>query len=306
MDRVLELALLGKREAVVRRVARRDDVIEASMILIPVPRVRHRLGGVPARVAGDVRHGNISRQLLGYRGLPRDGNLVIRKRNIPAARIHNLSRRAIGIAQRTEVSLQPILRWIEGILDPGQPLPQTFVVAEEEELVPYDPSAHGGAEVVLPETTLPGQIEKVARIQPFVSQELEHGSMKRVRAALERCIYGDRAKSELGAEGVALHFELLNRVYRRPDAGLPPTRGSRLHAIQKEADEIQTLPGNRSRGILAAGPTAGTVPRSRRWNDARRELGELHEVSPVQRQILNRSLSDHLSERRVLAFQKHA
>src|SRR5437660_7828408 len=63
-------------------------------------------------------------------------------------------------------------------------LPELFVIAEDERLVPLDRPARRAAVLVATEVR-PLSVEEVARIERAVSQELEHRAVKLVGPRLE-------------------------------------------------------------------------------------------------------------------------
>src|SRR6185503_7083558 len=96
------------------------------------------------------------------------------------------------------------------------PLAKPFVAEKEECVVFENRAAERPAELIAFEGRLLCGIEKVARIEHIVSEELEQLAVSLVRACARRYVCDSaRATPVFRAEGRVVYLELLNRIDRR-------------------------------------------------------------------------------------------
>ena len=268
------------REAREHLIAVRDPLIDARIELILV------VGLVcgPAIVVGRPRRGGLripleQRQRHGIEAVGRDGAVRERCAREPAAPVGHgragiVNNRHAAGDRLGEDSLSLQQRRHRRDHGPADALPLTLVIDEEERPVATERAAQDAAELVPAEVGLGGGRRKdIARVQPFVAEEVERGSMEDVGAGLRRQVDDATVEpAELGRRAVRFDLEFLDGVDDREERDLARLR---LH----HRDAIEQI-------FVGARPAAvdSRELRCRRQSDARRERCQRDEAPPVERQ----------------------
>ena len=204
----------------------------------------------------------------------------------PDGRVHSdVHQLALGVGHHA-LARQRIRQ--TGEAGDGEPLDQTFIAAEVEQLVLDDRAADGRAELVALEIGQLAGVEEVAGVQGRIAMELEYRPANPVGARLGHGAHDAAGRAaELGAVAVRLHAELLHRVDAEQHA-----REARRRLVGDVGDvgavhQVAGLlrPRAADRQLRAAEATREVARGSTADDDARLEGGQLHEAPAVQGQF---------------------
>src|SRR6185312_808921 len=175
--------------------------------------------------------------------------------------------------------------------------PQLFVVHEEEQLVSFDRSAKGRAELVLAEGRLRSAIEEVAGVKRAVAEELVGGSVEAVGARLRRRVDDSAVAAKLRSVSIGEDRKLRDRFDSQRRAHHPRARAVIPEALYVRAVEQISLafrPRARHAEIvldtIEQVRAAVTDLRSRGYPGNERD--EIREVAAVERQVVDLPLLD--------------
>ena len=169
-----------------------------------------------------------------------------------------------------------------------------FVANHKEGLVSLDRSGRRGGELVLEQIGLL-EFEESARVQRIVAHEVADVAVNVIRPRAQGHVQ-DAAGHASVLCGIAgnLHLELLQRVDVRAHL-----RGAALYVAVVEAIDVEVGVGG-ARAVDRCEGALGTAPR----DHPRNKEGQIGEVAPVQRKLLDLLLDDHVAlDRAVLGVE---
>ena len=197
-------------------------------------------------------------------------------------------RRALGVAQYPAVEVQPLA------------LARSLVGREEECLVLDDGPAQVGAELVALERRLglTLEVEEVPGVEVLVPIELEQLAVERVRARARGDVHHrSRAAPVLRAQGLVVDLELGDGVDRRLEGDLVLDLVVEVDPVDHEVHGVFAVPGGVERKRPLAPEGRGQEAGLAGGHRARNEEPEIYEVAPVEGDLLNDALADHLADR---------
>ena len=185
---------------------------------------------------------------------------------------------------------------------------QTFVIAEEEDLVLDDGAAAGHAELIHAQLALLDSavvFKPVRGIEFIVAEKLPGRAMEAVGAGLDGGVQNRaRGTAQFGAEVRCLDLEFLDRVQRRKNDKVGAVEevdgvGVVVDAVQQVVvlRGAQAVGGECARGRIAAGVGLRRL-------HAGAKLGKESKVAPVERQTVHALLGDYLPDRRFFGLQQ--
>ena len=271
------------------------------------------------RVARLVRSGVVGRDFLSHR-IHSAGRDHVPWKWRPLARAVGQSRQSIGIVDQNRRAIAGQgLRKIPGLLRvrgnrggerQWKPLPQAFVVGEEERLVPDDGAARVAPELMPLERRVRDPravVEPVVGLYEAVPLEIVPQPVNVVRPGLgDHVDNAARSAPEFRVVAVLLHLELLHRIHRRIDDAAIHVGGGVGRAVQQEF--LRTRPSSSHIEIRLEEVPAQFLPSAiaevRAERHPRRQAHQRQRVAHVQRQVLDLLRIHHRANRRRRCLQQ--